>query len=130
MSPVGRRIRVHSLLISNERKTQTSKQSKIRHRHKEIFLKFQTLWIIHTGTNWNFHMKQAEDFFRDLLVYPTRVFQGFLFASVNWIRASRWKLLEMCRKLVSVLWTDRHFFRILPRQVIKACTIKNKFVFG
>ena len=76
-------------------------------------MKFQTLWIIHTGANWNFYMKQAVRFFRDL-VYPTRVFQGFLPASVNWIRASWWQLLEMRGEIVSVLWTDCHFLHIVP----------------
>ena len=100
------------------------KESKLRHTRKEIFLEISNIMDytyrnqleLSHETGWRFLLRSC--------------FQGFLFASVNWIQASRWKLLEMCRKLVSVLWTDRHFFRILPRQVLKAGTIKNKFVFG
>ena len=100
------------------------KESKIRHRRKEIFLEISNIMDytyrnqleLSHETGWRFLLRSC--------------FQGFLFASVNWIRASRWQLLEMRGEFESVLWTDCHFLHIVPWQVIDAGTIKDDLIFG
>ena len=100
------------------------KESKLRPTRKEIFLEISNIMDytyrnqleLSHETGWRFLLRSC--------------FQGFLFASVNWIRASRWQLLEMRGELESVLWTYCHFLHIVPWQVIDAGTIKDDLIFG
>ena len=64
---------------------------------RKFFLKFQTLWIIHTGIR---------------------------FASVNWIRASRWQLLEMHEEFVSVLCLEDFNVSILKTAINNSKQVK------